>query len=50
MFPVEITGTRVALREFRADDLDASMAVVGDPTSPDRSASTYAAEMIKPNA
>ncbi len=31
VFPVEITGTRVTLREFRADDLDASMAVVGDP-------------------
>jgi ribosomal-protein-alanine N-acetyltransferase len=26
-----ITGPRVRLREFRADDLDASMAVVGDP-------------------
>jgi len=31
VFPVVITGPRVTLREFRADDLDASMAVVGDP-------------------
>ncbi|SCF19302.1 Protein N-acetyltransferase, RimJ/RimL family [Micromonospora viridifaciens] len=31
MFPVLITGPRLTLREFRADDLDASMAVVGDP-------------------
>jgi ribosomal-protein-alanine N-acetyltransferase len=31
VFPVEITGPRVTLREFRVDDLDASMAVVGDP-------------------
>jgi ribosomal-protein-alanine N-acetyltransferase len=31
VFPIEITGTRVRLREFTARDLDASMAVVGDP-------------------
>ncbi|MGC4771550.1 GNAT family N-acetyltransferase [Micromonospora sp. DT44] len=31
MFPVAITGPRLTLREFREDDLDASMAVVGDP-------------------
>jgi ribosomal-protein-alanine N-acetyltransferase len=31
VFPVAIAGRRVNLREFRADDLDASMAVVGDP-------------------
>lgn len=31
MFPVVITGPRLTLREFRTDDLDASMAVVGDP-------------------
>lgn len=31
MFPVVITGKRLTLREFRMDDLDASMTVVGDP-------------------
>lgn len=31
MFPIAISGTRVQLREFRTDDLDASLAVVGDP-------------------
>lgn len=31
MFPVVITGPRLTLREFQAKDLDASMAVVGDP-------------------
>ncbi|MER6589478.1 MULTISPECIES: GNAT family N-acetyltransferase [Micromonospora] len=31
MFPVTITGPRLTLREFRTNDLDASMAVVGDP-------------------
>ncbi len=31
MFPVAINGTRLRLREFRPDDLDASMAIVGDP-------------------
>jgi RimJ/RimL family protein N-acetyltransferase len=31
VFPVAIAGTRVRLREFRAADLDASLAVVGDP-------------------
>jgi ribosomal-protein-alanine N-acetyltransferase len=31
VFPVVITGRRVTLREFRMDDLDASMAVAGDP-------------------
>ncbi|WP_374538000.1 GNAT family N-acetyltransferase [Micromonospora aurantiaca (nom. illeg.)] len=31
MFPVVITGPRLTLREFQADDLDPSMAVVGDP-------------------
>jgi ribosomal-protein-alanine N-acetyltransferase len=31
MFPVVITGPRLTLREFRKEDLDASMAVVGDP-------------------
>jgi [ribosomal protein S5]-alanine N-acetyltransferase len=30
VFPVVITGPRLTLREFRIDDLDASMAVVGD--------------------
>ncbi|MBO3741134.1 GNAT family N-acetyltransferase [Actinoplanes flavus] len=30
MYPVTLTGPRLTLREFRADDLDASMAVVGD--------------------
>jgi [ribosomal protein S5]-alanine N-acetyltransferase len=30
VFPVEITGPRLTLREFRTDDLDASMTVVGD--------------------
>lgn len=30
MFPVNISGPRLTLREFRPDDLDASMAVVGD--------------------
>ncbi|GLL06909.1 GNAT family N-acetyltransferase [Dactylosporangium matsuzakiense] len=30
MFPIAIAGPRVGLREFRPDDLDASMAVVGD--------------------
>jgi len=30
VFPIEIAGPRIALREFRIDDLDASMAVVGD--------------------
>jgi ribosomal-protein-alanine N-acetyltransferase len=31
VFPVAITGKRLTLREFRTDDLDASMTVVGDP-------------------
>jgi ribosomal-protein-alanine N-acetyltransferase len=31
VFPVVIPGPRLTLREFRTDDLDASMAVVGDP-------------------
>ena len=31
MYPVVINGARVTLREFRSEDLDASMAVVGDP-------------------
>ena len=31
MFPVAITGSRIRLREFRLTDLDASIAVVGDP-------------------
>jgi len=31
VFPVVIPGPRVTLRQFRADDLDASMTVVGDP-------------------
>ncbi|WP_203780397.1 GNAT family N-acetyltransferase, partial [Paractinoplanes rishiriensis] len=31
MFPIEINGPRISLREFRIDDLDASMSVVGDP-------------------
>ncbi len=31
MFPVVITSPRITLREIRADDLDTSMAVVGDP-------------------
>lgn len=31
MFPVTITGSRIQLREFRLTDLDASMAIVGDP-------------------
>jgi ribosomal-protein-alanine N-acetyltransferase len=30
MFPVTIIGRRITLREFRPDDLDASLAVVGD--------------------
>lgn len=30
VFPTTITGPRLTLREFRSDDLDASMAVVGD--------------------
>ncbi|HZN20772.1 MAG TPA: GNAT family protein [Micromonosporaceae bacterium] len=30
MFPISIAGPRITLREFRPDDLDASMAVVGD--------------------
>ncbi|GGN90352.1 hypothetical protein GCM10010112_75670 [Actinoplanes lobatus] len=30
MHPVTLTGPRLTLREFRPDDLDASMAVVGD--------------------
>lgn len=30
MFPISIAGPRLMLREFRPDDLDASMAVVGD--------------------
>jgi ribosomal-protein-alanine N-acetyltransferase len=30
VYPVTITGPRLSLREFRTDDLDASMAVVGD--------------------
>ncbi|MBW6434490.1 GNAT family N-acetyltransferase [Actinoplanes hulinensis] len=30
MYPVTLTGPRLTLREFRSDDLDASMAVVGD--------------------
>jgi [ribosomal protein S5]-alanine N-acetyltransferase len=31
VYPVAITGSRIQLREFRFTDLDASMAVVGDP-------------------
>jgi [ribosomal protein S5]-alanine N-acetyltransferase len=31
VFPVALAGPRVTLREFRPDDLDASMTVVGDP-------------------
>lgn len=31
MYPVRIGGERIALREFEERDLDASMAVVGDP-------------------
>jgi ribosomal-protein-alanine N-acetyltransferase len=31
VFPVLIAGPSLTLREFRTDDLDASMAVVGDP-------------------
>jgi ribosomal-protein-alanine N-acetyltransferase len=31
VYPVTITGSLVNLREFRADDLSNSMAVVGDP-------------------
>lgn len=31
MYPVRIEGERIVLREFEERDLDASMAVVGDP-------------------
>lgn len=31
MFPLAIAGIRIQLREFRLTDLDASMAIVGDP-------------------
>jgi [ribosomal protein S5]-alanine N-acetyltransferase len=31
VFPVEIKGQRLTLREFRTDDLEASMAITGDP-------------------
>jgi ribosomal-protein-alanine N-acetyltransferase len=31
VYPVVLTGPRVTLREFRSDDLDASLTVVGDP-------------------
>jgi len=31
VYPVTITGQRINLREFRAEDLDSSMAIVGDP-------------------
>src|SRR4051812_1322124 len=31
IYPVTITGTRVNLREFRANDLKDSMSIVGDP-------------------
>jgi [ribosomal protein S5]-alanine N-acetyltransferase len=31
MYPVTLDGTRVYLREFQPDDLDDSMAIVGDP-------------------
>jgi Acetyltransferases, including N-acetylases of ribosomal proteins len=31
VFPVTINGSRITLREFKPTDLDASMAVVGDP-------------------
>lgn len=30
MYPVTIAGERITLRDFEADDLDASMAIVGD--------------------
>jgi ribosomal-protein-alanine N-acetyltransferase len=30
MYPVKITGPRVTLREFRRDDVDASLGLVGD--------------------
>jgi ribosomal-protein-alanine N-acetyltransferase len=31
MYPIEIAGPRLALRDFQDGDLDASMAIVGDP-------------------
>lgn len=31
MYPVALDGTRIYLREFQPDDLDDSMAIVGDP-------------------
>lgn len=31
MYPVTLEGTRVRLRDFVPDDLDATMAIVGDP-------------------
>jgi ribosomal-protein-alanine N-acetyltransferase len=31
VFPVESTGSRITLREFRPEDLEASMTIVGDP-------------------
>jgi RimJ/RimL family protein N-acetyltransferase len=31
VYPVTLTGERIRLREFRSDDLDACMDVVGDP-------------------
>jgi [ribosomal protein S5]-alanine N-acetyltransferase len=31
LYPVSLSGQRLTLREFREDDLDATMAVVGDP-------------------
>lgn len=31
VFPVSLAGARLILREFRTDDLDSSMTIVGDP-------------------
>jgi hypothetical protein len=46
--PVAISGTHVNLREFRADDLEDSMAVVGDPEVTHSLASTSAPSMTNP--
>jgi ribosomal-protein-alanine N-acetyltransferase len=35
MYPVKIDGTSIVLRDFEPDDLDQSMAVVGDPAVTD---------------
>ncbi|MFC7484633.1 GNAT family protein [Luedemannella flava] len=55
MYPVRIEGGRIVLREFAEHDLDASMAVVGDPDvtvhlsfdtrSPDQQALRLAADI-----